>query len=145
MVAAAEGKLESKLLDAPPQPPKKSLPTPPTSSSGTAPPPPPPPPTGDIKIKAPSSVSQGSSEPSSGGVKKDLPKPSSQQMDLLAQIRAGTKLKKVEEIKVPELAKMNEKQTNDLANQIARVMELRRAAVEEGDDDDWSDDDDFEL
>jgi hypothetical protein len=102
---------------------------------------------GGAPSKIPTSIPQ--SEPSSGGGGAPRGPPQDDRggvgssVDLLEQIRQGTKLKKVTIEDIPDVEKMDEHEADSLANNIARAMEARRKVVVESESDD--DDDDWEL
>jgi P21-Rho-binding domain/WH2 motif len=125
----------------PPAPPGRGPPPPPGGGPppppGGGPPPPPgggpPPPSGGAPRSAPVAPSGGGDSGPGHG-------------DLLASIRAGKELKKVDEAEAPDLNQLNPAQTNTLANTLAAAMAGRRHAIQESDDeggDEWDDDDDW--
>lgn len=144
---------------APPPPKKKRSPAPPRKAPppGKAPPPPsggpppPPPPSGGGPPPPPPPSSGGSSsgDASVGKVTKgQAPPPQPGRGDLMAQIRAGTKLKKVEESEKNkkeidlDLNEMSAAGKNDLMSMLKQSLSKRADAIQsDSDDSDWSDDD----
>mmetsp|Transcript_25825 Transcript_25825/g.64868 ORF Transcript_25825/g.64868 Transcript_25825/m.64868 type:complete len:395 (-) Transcript_25825:1094-2278(-) len=108
----------------PPPPPGGGAPPPPPPSGG-----PPPPPGGAPRGPAPT--------PAGGG--------GAGRGDLLASIRAGKELKKVDDMEAPDLNQLDAVQSNTLANTLAAAMAGRRHAIQDVSDeeggDEWDDDD----
>lgn len=134
----------------PPPPPGPSGGDSSSSSGGPAPPPPPPPPGPGAPRPPPTPAG-----PTGGGAKTPAAPPPpppgppvEERGGLLAQIRTGTSLRKVDEANpkagMPDLNNLDEKQTRTLADTLAMAMASRRTDMNQedtpdGDDEEWSD------
>ncbi|EGG18370.1 Wiscott-Aldrich syndrome protein [Cavenderia fasciculata] len=136
----------SRATAAPPPPPPHSTgggppPPPPPMKSGGGPPPPPPPPAPGAPPPPPAPGVAPSGGGGGGGGGGAAP---GGRFDLLASIREGTSLKKVDASQpLPELNNLGDVGNRSLCDTLAAAMAHRRGNMREDEDDEDDDDDDW--